>query len=206
MGDAKMVAKITTVTVGPFATNCYIIGLSEGQCVVVDPGDDPELILSAIEGRQALAVLLTHGHFDHVAAAADVAEMTGAEVWAHVGDRPWLEGQWELWGLRAPRVRYNYFRDDDAPFGIRTIHTPGHSPGSVCYLFDGAVCCGDTIFASSVGRVDLPGGSERELVSSLRRLKTELPPESVLLPGHGPATALADELRSNPWLINDPAC
>ncbi len=195
--------RVKRLVVGTLMTNCYLWAGPRG-IVVVDPGDEAGRILAAVErmGGRAAAVLLTHGHPDHTAAAGEVAEALGVEIWAHEGDRALLDGGVMVPGLEAPAVEARYFSDEDLPaeLGLRVLHLPGHSPGSVAYVFEDGAFVGDVLFAGGIGRTDLPGGDDEAMVRSLRRLAGELGDDATVYPGHGPPTTLAAERAGNPWL------
>jgi hydroxyacylglutathione hydrolase len=207
--------KIAGIVVGPFQSNTWLVTDDAGEIgVVVDPGDDPERIIAAIReaGIKVAAVLLTHGHIDHVGAAADVAQATGAKVHIHPGDREVLDmvpSQCRLFGVRvvqAPTIDEELQDGAELDFGalkVSCIHTPGHSPGHTCFLFSDGVetvmTSGDLLFAGSIGRTDLWGGNVSEMRASLERIQ-EIPPETVVYSGHGPATTIGKETRDNPYL------
>lgn len=204
-------------TVGPFAENTYIFRADEdaGKALVVDPGDEAEKILGAIEGMgvEVEGILLTHCHIDHVGALAAVAKATGAPVWCPEEEADWIRdiNTYQRWPGLGP------FEDHDpenlvtggealelAGFDIDVIHTPGHSPGHVTYSIPGetAVFSGDVLFQGSVGRVDLPGGDPtgRTLMESIRLLLDDLPDETKVHPGHMGLTTLGAERATNPFL------
>jgi glyoxylase-like metal-dependent hydrolase (beta-lactamase superfamily II) len=177
------------------------VALDEGGTLIIDPGDEAARVAAACRSLPPVAILLTHGHYDHVAAAGVLAERFGVPIYAHQADRPWLDGTWNLWGLRPPALPCRFFQDAVPLASVQVIHTPGHSPGSVCYVVGSVAYVGDTLFAGSVGRTDLPGGDEAVLRDSLRKLVIELGAEDVTVaPGHGPLTTLTEERRTNPWL------
>ena len=204
--------QIASFTVGLFQANCYLVTDSATHCTaIVDPGGDAELIVGELTRRQAIAtaILCTHGHPDHIAAAQAVARDTGlADVFMHPDDIALLADYAlpELDEVPVPELR-EYDEGDQIKVGglaIRVVHTPGHSPGGVCLALDDerTLLTGDLIFAGGVGRTDLPGGSFALLEASLRRIVNEFPPDTLLYPGHGPESTLARELATNPWLVN----
>lgn len=191
--------------------NCYILGDEESrEAVVIDPGGDTPVVLRTLEnkGLSPSAILATHGHFDHVEGLASLKRATGAPICVHAGDRSLIEGmkdQGLLFGMRveAAPPPDRYLEDgQEIAFGklsLRVVHTPGHSPGSVSYLMDKMVFVGDLLFAGSIGRTDLQGGDYDTLIRSVRTRIFTLPEDTVVYPGHGPATTVGREKRINPF-------
>ena len=204
---------ISALTVGLIQTNCYIVGCEETRKgVIIDPGGDPELILAEVKrhGLTIQYVLNTHAHFDHTEANGAVMKATGAPLALHPADRPILEaaGGATLFGLRAdpsPPPDVELHHGDILEVGklrFQVLHTPGHTPGHVCFYepTEGVLFDGDVLFYRGVGRTDLPGGSWQQLVHSIEQVLFVLPDDTVVYSGHGPATTLGDEKRLNPWL------
>ena len=198
--------------VGPLAENVYILS-PEGsrECVVIDPGAEGTRLVDDIRlnDLEVRYMVVTHGHGDHTGAVAMLKEELGVTFAAHAGDRAQIDAP-PAWCAEVlpdfqdpPPVDLFLEHGDRLEFGgaeLEVIATPGHTPGSVCYLFGGVVFTGDTLFAGSIGRYDLPGGDgERELQSIRERLLT-LPPETLVRPGHGAYTTIGDERESNPFL------
>jgi len=203
--------RVVALTVGLLQTNCYILtDPATDQAAVVDPGGDVQIILRELARQEAAltAILCTHAHPDHVLDVQTLVEKTSvSEVYMHPDELPMLADYAlpELGEVRLPQLR-EYSEGDRVPVGeqrIRVLHTPGHSPGSVCLAVDGenALLTGDLIFAGGVGRTDLPGGSFPVLQASLRRIINEFAEDTVLYPGHGPHSTLRAELATNPWLM-----
>ncbi len=204
--------KLECVTVGPLQANCYLVGCAEtGRGFIVDPGGDAELILAAAErlDLEVRLILDTHGHVDHCAANRAVREAIGATLYVHEADRPMLERPDPEWAALVggvdPSVPDATYDEGDVlevgSLAVTVLHTPGHSPGSVCLSVGDVLFTGDTLFAGGVGRTDLPGGSWEQLEGSLRRLLAEFDPATRILTGHGPPSTLEQEARSNPWLV-----
>ena len=188
------------LTLGLFQTNTYI--LSNGtEAAVIDPGYEPDTILdrAAQMGLTIKAVLLTHGHFDHVGAVKELVAETGCEVYIHAAEAtlPPMMTAGELYYTRT------YAEGDTiTPISgveLKVLHTPGHTPGSVCLLWGDQMFSGDTLFEGSCGRVDFPGGDPQEMLKSLRRLAS-LQAEYQVHPGHGESTTLNREKGYNPYL------
>ncbi|MBZ0113490.1 MAG: MBL fold metallo-hydrolase [Thermoanaerobaculia bacterium] len=198
-------------TVGPFAENTYIIGKTP-EVAIIDPGGSSDEIAELIESRgwKPQAILLTHGHIDHIAHVAHLAERYGIGCRIHRGDDwllrtpqfPELEA---MMGARPCPEPESYFEDGDAlevaGLQLRVVHTPGHSPGGVCFVDEesGTIVVGDTIFRRGIGRTDLPGGSLAELEDSIRERLFTLERDYTLWPGHGPETSLEEEREDNPY-------
>jgi glyoxylase-like metal-dependent hydrolase (beta-lactamase superfamily II) len=199
--------------VGPIQANCYIFGDDATREVfVIDPGDEPDRILATLRrlGARPVAIVNTHGHFDHVQGVDAVRRAAHIPFWIHEAEREVLEqgpGRARgLLGVDLPLspVPDRWLKDGDrlsaGSVALTVRHTPGHSPGGVCLVGDGVVFCGDTLFAGSIGRTDLPGADLETLLKSIARVLLTLPDDTVCLPGHGPETTIGEERRSNPFL------
>jgi len=201
--------------VGPLQCNCVIIGDETSKdAIVIDPGDEAERIFEALQrhGLTVRAVVATHAHIDHVGALAMLKQLTGAPAMIHEADVPLYEHlaeQAEWIGVPTPDVTAldRFLRDGDrldvGRRALDVVHTPGHSPGSLSFILDEPsplVFAGDTLFAGSIGRTDLWGGSFSEIMESIRRKLLTLPDQAIVLPGHGPRTTIGTERESNPFL------
>ena len=192
---------IDTLPLGDYQTNCYIVRREDSRkALILDPGYEPEIILSFLEENHLTpeAIALTHGHFDHVGAVKELAEKYSCPVYIHKDDLTLPEKF-----TAGPLYYTNFYDEGDvlelAGLTIRVIHTPGHTEGSVCLIVDDAIISGDTLFARSCGRWDLPGGDGEKLKASLQRFKT-MEGEYRIFPGHGKSTTLALEQEYNPYL------
>ena len=191
--------KIHTLTLGNYRTNTYILE-NGGHCAVVDPGYEPETILTFLKqkGLTLDAILLTHGHFAHVGAVRGLVADTDCKVYLHEAE-PSLTPMLTAGGL----YHTDTYADGDtitvAGLPVQVLHTPGHTPGSVCLTVEDAMLSGDTLFAGTCGRTDLPGGSWVDMLKSLKRL-AEIERNYTVLPGHGESTSLTLEKRFNPYM------
>ena len=200
---------VDSFVMGPFQSNCYVVRSERGaaEAVVIDPGADPtELRLELARiGSRTGGILVTHTDVDHIGGVAALADGTGAEVWAPAGEVEALRSGRDARrdarpAARARAHRHGWGRDQVAGITFDVIDVPGHSAGHVAFYADGELFSGDLLFAGSVGRVDLPGGDWEALLESVRALLDRFPPETVVRPGHGPATTLGRELETNPFL------
>lgn len=210
-----MAIKVNTLVLGMVQTACYIIGDTNNKCaVVIDPADDAKRIAAVADenGWEINQILATHAHFDHVLAAGPLRDATGAPFKVHKADMPLLENmhiQGQLFGLNLPPVpKPDGFvaEGDQVEVGaikLKVILTPGHSPGHVSYILasEKQVFSGDCLFASSIGRTDLPGGDHDTLIRSIREKLFALDDDFAVMPGHLPTTTIGDERRHNPFLM-----
>jgi hydroxyacylglutathione hydrolase len=200
--------KYMMIVVGPLETNCYLVYDEETKdCLIVDPGAEAEKIFPVIaeEGFKPLAILNTHGHIDHTGANRDMKDKYNVPLFMHAGDKDLmarlhqLELSLFLGAKDSPPVDKHLRDGEEIRIGrsvLRVIHTPGHSPGSVCLLAEGFLLSGDTLFFEGVGRTDLPGGDHRRIEASIRDRLMILPDDLEVLPGHGPLTTIGRE-RAN---------
>ena len=208
MDDALIIKRLV---VGHLSANCYIVGLeSDGEGMVIDPGGNQENIIKAIDesGLEIKTIVLTHGHSDHIAALRDVQDQTGAQVAIHIEDADFLEGRGSFssqFGIsyRTPYPPDRLLREGDiiavGSLSFKVIHTPGHTPGSICLQTGAKVFTGDTIFYRGIGTTLMPGSSRRELLESIHTKLMVLPDETILYPGHGRETTVGAERRDNPY-------
>lgn len=204
--------EVEKLVLGAIQTNCYIVS-EDQEALVIDPADEPEKILRALQrrGLTPVAMVATHAHFDHVLAAKALREKTGAPFYLHREDEPILkemqERTMDFLGVSVgppPKID-RYLEEDDVlevgGYKLTVLHTPGHSPGGIC-LYDGksTLFSGDTLFSGSIGRPDLPGGSYETLLRSIKDKLLTLDEEVVVHPGHGPSTTIGQEKKFNPFL------
>ena len=201
--------KVSYYAVGGYGANCVIVSDGNGQCVVIDPGDDAERLWAILTelGDTVTAILLTHAHFDHMLAVRELQEKTGAPLYVHAAEAGALTNAARSLipphRFPYPLTADRFLEDGDTvqvgETALTVLHTPGHTPGSCCYYGDGVLIAGDTLFAGSIGRTDFYGGSMTEMRNSLRRLNT-LPTNTRVIAGHGEETTIGYEQRYNPYL------
>ncbi|MBI3646846.1 MAG: MBL fold metallo-hydrolase [Acidobacteriales bacterium] len=200
--------------VGPLQCNCSVVGdESSRDAMVIDPGDDIEEIAAIIRKHKLKVkqIVITHAHIDHVGGAVKLRALTGAPILLNQNDYAllkMLDVQAAWVGMASPgdvKIDANLSHGDDVKTGslsANVLHTPGHTEGSVCLYFpaDKLLIAGDTLFAGSIGRTDLPGGSFEKIMRSLHQKVLALPDETVVIPGHGPKTTIGEEREGNPYL------
>lgn len=200
---------IDTLALGAYQTNCYIVW-AEGSssCAVIDPGYAPQTILDHLNQRGLTldAILLTHGHFDHVGAVEALVKATGCKLWMAQSDYTQLKTPENdfFYPIHDCSFTEVWFCEDGESIHaggltFSAMETPGHTWGSICYLCEDAMFCGDTLFAGSCGRIDLPGGDRSAMMRSLERL-AETENDYRIFPGHGSSSTLKREQKTNPYL------
>ena len=214
-----MKIEVEKLVLGAVSTNVYLV-FYNGNCLIVDPSDEAEKIISHINKKQAkpLAILITHGHFDHIMAAPVLAEKYGIKIYAGEADRQLLEDSKLNLGQRFLGEDFTmeadeYLKDGDElefeGFRLKVLYTPGHTVGSISLYSDDledneafkkVIFSGDSLFAGSIGRVDLPTGNEATMRKTLEEVFKKMSPETVVFPGHGAATTIERELAHNPYL------
>jgi len=202
-----------TLEVGPLGVNCFILGCATTrEGIVIDPGGDVGRIAEIVQrhGLKIRYILNTHGHFDHVGGNLQAVRAFGAPLLIHAGDADLLgriaevAGMYGMQGENSPAADSFLTDNMEITFGnhrLNVMHTPGHSQGGCCFYLDAEklVITGDTLFADSIGRTDLPGGSHQKLLDSIRTRLFTLPDEVAAYPGHGPKTTIGHEKRNNPY-------
>lgn len=205
--------QIAHYMVGPVQTNCYFaINKETREVLVIDPGEEAARLMQQIKAQEltVVAILLTHGHFDHAGGAGELSELCNAPVYAHEAEKETLESDklnvsWMVG--KKETYRADLFVKDEqeldlAGFHIRVLFTPGHTKGGCCYYFpyEDVVFSGDTLFQMSVGRTDFEGGSMSQIVRSIQEKLMPLPDKTVVYPGHGDVTTIETERMYNPYL------
>ncbi len=210
MEDAFVIIKKREV--GPIMANCYMLGCEETrEAVVIDPGAEADVILTTLASLKLKVkyLLNTHGHFDHVGANRRMKDATQAPLMIHAADEPMLAdlsrtaASFGLSTENSPKADAYLHEGDEITFGnitLKVIHTPGHSRGGVCFYTEGHVFVGDTLFAGSIGRTDLPGGDYDQLIGNIRQKLFPLSDKTTVHPGHGPETSIGREKQMNPFL------
>lgn len=210
MSSSKL--QVEPLIVGPLFSNCYIIyDDKEKLGAVIDPGDDADIILTKVKEMdvEIKYILATHGHFDHIGAVAELKTALGADFLAHQDDFFFIEDGKNAalrWGvhIQQPPKPDRFIEDGDkikiGKFEFKVIHTPGHSPGGVCFLYDRILFGGDTLFQGSIGRTDFRKGSFEDLKNSIRKRLYSLPDDTIVYTGHGPPTTIGDEKKYNAFV------
>lgn len=203
------------IPLGVLQTNCYIVENGNGSCIIFDPGSEGKRVINWLNKRELkpIAIMLTHAHFDHIGAVDEVRDYFQVPVYLHEEEEEWLANPklngskfFTMENLIKARPADYLLKKEEAfklnDFEFFVYETPGHSPGSVSYYFEkeGFVISGDALFKESIGRTDLPGGNQSQLLKSIHDKLLFLPEETVVLPGHGPVTTVGEEMDSNPYL------
>ncbi|WP_323711068.1 MBL fold metallo-hydrolase [Mammaliicoccus lentus] len=205
--------KVHSYSLGIVETNCYIIE-GESELLVIDPGDNGEFINERIKkfNKKLVAILLTHAHFDHIGGIDAVVNKQGVEVYVHNEEKSWLtdtvkNGSKKFEAYQLPQVVQKTIPTviDEGhhvigEFEFEALHTPGHSPGSLTFVFDDFAIVGDTLFKGGIGRTDLYKGDTQTLLNSIEDKLLSLNPDTTVFPGHGPDTTIEQEEMSNPYL------
>lgn len=207
--------KMTIYPVGPIQTNCYIIQDEENNCLIIDPGEEGLKLINEIKQAQLtpIAILLTHGHFDHLGAVDTVRDAFNIPVYIHEIEKDTLTDPEQNGSVRYPGLPLVRNREADhliteeglmkvGPFQFEVRHTPGHSPGSVSFIFeeDGFAIVGDTLFSGGIGRTDLPGGDTQTLIKAIQDKLLTLDGDFLICPGHGQSTTPQHAMDTNPYL------
>jgi glyoxylase-like metal-dependent hydrolase (beta-lactamase superfamily II) len=207
-----MPLEVDQLPLGAYQSNCYVVCVpGAGEALVFDPGwpGESDRIVEALGGARCVAILVTHGDLDHIAGVAELAEITAAPVYMPAAERESLERPSDSLppgidvSIRTHVPEVALRGDEHLELGgieLQTLQVPGHTAGHLAFSADGCLFSGDVLFAGSVGRYDRPGASWEALLASIRMLMEHLPPETIVYPGHGPATTLGRELATNPFL------
>lgn len=208
---------IRKYALGPVQTNCYIVSNNNHQCLIIDPGEQGKKIISEVQKAKLTpeAILLTHAHFDHIGAVDIVRDAFNIPVYMHKKEQKWLADSSLNGSAKYAQLPDYKIKPADefltpakevvvGSFKFQVAHTPGHSPGSISFLFheDRIAFVGDTLFKRSIGRTDLIGGSTELLLKSIQQQLLVLPEDTIVYPGHDEATTIADEMQHNPYLKN----
>lgn len=209
------ILNVRTYPLGYIQTNCYVVSNAVKKCLIFDPGGDADRLIQELKrsNLKPVAILLTHAHFDHIGAVEQVRETYNIPVYIHTAEKKWLTDPAKNGSSRYAEIpsiickEADYLIEEEKEleiegFTLNMYHTPGHSPGSLTFYFeeDAFAIVGDTLFQNSVGRTDLPGGNNAELMKSIHSKLLTLPDSTIIYPGHGPATTPADEMETNPFL------
>ncbi|MGQ9705536.1 MAG: MBL fold metallo-hydrolase [bacterium] len=207
----KLNLKINSIIVGPLFTNCYTLHNDE-EGIIIDPGGEPEKIIELLERNKIKIKLIvnTHCHIDHISANKDIIDYTNAPLSTHKDDEVFLSYKWEIESkdlgiiVNTPNRVDKYLKDGDVisigDISLKVLHTPGHSPGSICLHTDNILISGDTLFNCGVGRWDLPYSDHNSLIESIRNKLLILDDKTVVYPGHGPTTTIGFEKNNNPFI------
>lgn len=205
---------VETIIVSPFEVNCYLVSGNDQVCAIIDPGDEDEKIIEIIEKKHLKpgAILLTHGHADHIAAVKPIKEKYNLSLYIGTGDELMLESPSAnvsaMFGFQISCPAADHIMADKdvikvGELNYNVIATPGHTEGGVCFFVGNRLICGDTLFKGSVGRTDLPGGNYQQLIDSIDKKILTFPNETICYPGHGPITSVGEERRNNPFLTGN---
>lgn len=203
------------IPLGPIQTNCYILSGENNHCLIFDPGEESDKLTQYIKKKsyKPLAIVLTHAHFDHIGAVDDIRKAFSIPVYIHKNEKKWLldpalngSAKYEMIpNISCEPADHLIMGEQEmiiGDFSFQIFETPGHSPGSLSFYFKeaGLVIAGDALFSGSIGRTDLPGGNHEQLIKSIHDKLLTLPEDTIVLPGHGPATTIGQEMDSNPFL------
>ena len=205
---------IQVIQVGMLGTNCYLVACPETkEAIVIDPGDEGKRIFNLVtkNGFKVTGIVNTHGHWDHVGGNKELKKLTGAPILIHEQDADFLtDGRLHLGSMMGKNENSpqgdRILKEGDivqvGKYEFKVVHTPGHTPGGISLVGKDVVFVGDTLFAGSIGRTDLPGGNYDTLMTSIKNKLLPLSDDIIVYPGHGPSTTIGKERKSNPFLLN----